>query len=116
MASFESEPHEEQVASKQRFAAQRLANIEGLLEGNLTIPEIEQGAKILQGVTKMLQARNSLNANKRMAEWMCTSMDSGGGQVFKFLKGGQQPDTMMSALSACVATDPGQVLKEKLKE
>ena len=63
----------------------------------------------------MLQARSSLNAKKQMAEWMCTSLDSGGGQVFKFLKGAQQPDTMISALFACAATDPGQVLKEELE-
>ena len=78
--------------------------------------EIEHGATLLHGLTKMLQARNSLRAKKQVAEWMCMSMDSGRGQVFKFLKGAQQPDTMMSALFACVTTDPGQVWKEKLIE
>lgn len=116
VAPSEGESHEEHVASKQRFAARRLANIERLLACNLTIPEIEQCAKILLGLTKILQARNPLNATNRMAESMCTSIDSGGVQVFKFLEGGRQPDTMMSALFACVATDSGQVLKEKLKE
>ena len=47
---------------------------------------------------------------------MCTSLDSGGGQVYKLLKGGQQPDTMTSALFSSITTDPGQVLEEKLAE
>ena len=94
------------MASRLEFAAMHLANLQGFLDGRFTVTQLEQGANILQGLTQMLQARNSLNANKSMAEWMCTSIDSGGGQVFKFPKGGQQPDTMTSALFASITTDP----------
>ena len=47
-----------------------------------------------------------------MAEWMTTSFDSGGGQVFRFLKGGIEPYTMMSSLFSSITTDPMTVLEE----
>ena len=81
----------EQVAAKQDFAAQHLANIEKFLDGHLSLPELEQGAKLLLGLTRLLQARNSHIAKKRMAEWMCTSIDSGAAKFSSCLKAASNP-------------------------
>ena len=110
---MEGDTRDAQVAAKLEFAAKHLSNLQDFLDERLTAGQFADGAALLSGLTMMLQARHVQNAKKSMAEWMCTSFDSGGGQVFRFLKGGQEPDTMTSALFSSITADPGQVLEEK---
>ena len=102
------------MAAKLEFAAKHLSNLYAFIDGTLTAEQLKGGAALLSGLTVMLQARHVQEPKKFMAEWMTTLFDSGGGQVFRFLKGGLEPDTMTSALFSSITTDPGQVLEEKL--
>ena len=104
------------MAAKLAFAAKHLATLQGFLHGTLTAPQLKEGAALLAGLTTLLQARHVKLAKERMAEWVCTSFDSGGGQVFRSLKGGIEPDTMTSTFFSSITTDPMQVLDEKLAE
>ena len=110
VAPMEGETHEAQVAAKLKFAATHLSNLHAFIDHRLTAEQLNDGAALLSGLTIMLQARHVQETKTSMAEWMCTSFDSGGAQVFRFLKGGAEPDTMTSALFSSITTDPFQVL------
>ena len=116
MAPLEGDTHDEQVAARLAYAAKHLANLQDFVGCRLTQAQLKEGAALLHGLTVMVQTRHTQNMRKSMAAWMCTSFDSGGGQVFKFLKGSAEPDTMTSALFSSITTDPMQVLEEKLVE
>lgn len=69
-----------------------------------------------EGILKLLQLRHKRLSRERLGEWFVTSLDAGGGNVHRFLKGGQQSDTMYSTLFGGITTDLAQVPGEKLTQ
>ena len=64
----------------------------------------------------MLQLRHRRCSTERLETYLATSLDEGGGEVHRWLKGEQQPDVMYSVVFAQLVADPDQILQEKLDE
>lgn len=84
-----------------------------LAEGRLSSDGAFMAAALTEGMLRLLQLRHKRLSKERFGEWLIASLFAGGRNV---LKGGQQPDSMYSSLFGGIATDPSQVLKEKLEQ
>ena len=92
------------------------AMLETLLSGHLAAAAAGEAAKLSDGLLPLVQLRHKRQSKERFGSFLTTSIDGGGGEVHKLLKGEQQPDVMCYTLFAGIATDPSHILKEKLAE
>ena len=116
VAPTDGDSPDDHAASRVEFATTHFTNLDDFYHERLTQEKLIAGTELLHGPTVMLQARHVQLVRQSMADWMTTSFDSGGGQVFRFLKGGREPDTMASAFFSSITTDPNEVLSEKFEE
>ena len=71
---------------------------------------------LADGLLRLLQLRYKRGSKKRSGEWLTASSDDGGGKGHRWMKGGQSPDTMFSALSGGISNNPQRVLQEKITQ
>ena len=90
--------------------------LETLIAGRLTSTAAGEAATLTEGLLRLLQLRHKRQSRERFGTFLTTSIDNGGGNVHKWLKGNQQPDVLYSSLFAGLTTDPTQILREKLEE
>lgn len=78
---------------KEAFANRHHNLFQSLLAGNMFRSAAAEAAALTEGLLRLFHLRHKRFTKERFGEWLVASLDAGGGEVRRFLKGGQQPDT-----------------------
>lgn len=108
--------YDEQQASVADFATKHQLYLETLMAGNLALEEVGKVAAITEGMLRLLQLRHKKQPRERFGVCLITSIDDGDGEVHRWLKADQQPDTLYSSLFGGITTEPTQFLNKMIKE
>ena len=82
---------EEQQASVTEHATKHHLRLATVDAGNLTSDEAGNAASLTEGLLRLLQPRHKKLSRERFGAFLITSIDDGGGEVHRWLKGVNSP-------------------------
>ena len=118
VASASGDTTEEQQTSQEDYVATHHLQLVHFAAGVLTRGEDQKASALTEGMLRLLQLlRKAIRGAASVIGSLPPSTPEGG-NVHRFLKGGQQPDTIYSRLfgGIGITTDPAQVRSEKLAQ